>query len=835
MRKALNTAKRCEVPHSKLRWSCPSKLFKFRTTKEVKQWSGTIGQDRAEKALEIGLRMNAPGYNLFVTGVSGTGRLSTIRSLMDKLPADGAKLKDLCYVYNFQQPDSPILLTFPAGRGKEFQTDMEEFIEHTRRNIPIIFEDENYLKQREAIIEKYQQKENTLFREFEERIKKRGFLLIQYPIGSMMKLDIAPEWENQPINFQQLDELVLQGKVTQQEAERLKSEYSSLKLELNAVLRKSRALNREMTAEVEKMAHETALLVVEGFIDDLKEKYKNNDRVVTYLNDVLEHVLKNLNKFSSQDVRTGEQKGSRKSGQDPFLEYRVNLILQNKPEGRPPVIIETYPTYTNLFGTIEKEADRSGFYTTDFTKIKGGSLLAADGGYLIIHALDALIEPGVWKTLKRVLKSRLLEIQSFDSYLQLNTSVMKPEPIDVNVKLIMIGDPFLYGFLYNYEDDFKKIFKVKVDFDTEVPLNEKFCNKYASFIKRVCEDENLLPVTREGVMAAIEYGVREAGRTSKITAKIGKIADVVREANFWANKDSAKAISAEHIDKALKEQQLRHDLVAQKIQEMIDENTIFIDTRGEKVGQVNGLSVYSLGDYAFGKPTRITASVALGKAGIINIEREASLSGPTHDKGVLILTGYLRGKYARDFPLTLSASIGFEQSYGPVDGDSASSTEMYAIISAITGIPLRQDVAVTGSLNQKGEIQPIGGVNLKIEGFFETCRAKGLTGTQGVMIPKANIEDLMLKKEVVEAVKKGKFHIWAVSTIDEGIEILTNMPAGKRNAKGEFPPDSVNGCMVKSLREMAEKLQKFGKDKDKNSKKESEKEKKDKKRKKKQR
>lgn len=797
---------KCRVPLAKLRWACPGKMLKFKTTKEVKPWSGTFGQERAQKALEMGLRLHAPGYNLFVTGISGTGRLSTIRSILEKLPDTDHPLEDLCYVYNFRQPDNPVLLHFAPGRGREFLGDMEDFIEHLRKNIPIIFEDENYVKRREALVEEYQQKENALFRDFEEKLKKEEFLLIQYPLGSIMKLDIAPAWEGQPINFQQLDDLVRQNKIPAERAEKIKGDYSVFKQELNAVLRKSRALNREMSTGVEKMAHETALLVVEGFIDDLQEKYKSREAVGTYLKDVLDHVLRNLNRFSDQDVRSGQAKVQRKSGQDPYLEYRANLVLENSATAKAPVIIETYPTYTNLFGSIEKEADRSGYYTSDFTKIKGGSVLAANGGYLIVQALDALIEPGVWKTLKRVLKSRLLEIQSFDSYLQLSTSVIKPEPIPVNLKVIMIGDPYIYNLLYNFEDDFKKIFKVKVDFDTEINLSEKYLTRYASFIKRICDDEKLLPVAKDGVAAVIEYGVREAGRQDKITSRLGKIADLVREANFWALQEGSAVITRAHIEKAIDEGVNRHNLVAQRLQEMIDNGTIFIDTQGGKVGQVNGLAVYNMGDYAFGKPCRITATVATGRAGIINIEREAELSGSTHDKGVYILTGYLRDKFTQDAPLALSASICFEQSYGTIDGDSASSTEIYALLSALSGLPLRQDLAVTGSLNQKGEIQPIGGVNLKVESFYDTCKARGLSGSEGVLIPASNVPDLMLRPEVVQAVREGQFHLFAVSTVEEGIELLTGVKAGTLDKGGKFPADTAFGKVAARLKTISENL-----------------------------
>jgi ATP-dependent Lon protease len=474
------------------------------------------------------------------------------------------------------------------------------------------------------------------------------------------------------------------------------------------------------------------------------------------------------------------------------------------------VIIETSPTYRNLFGTIERNVDRmGGMWKTDFTKIKSGSFLRANGGYLVLNALDVFIEPGVWIALKRTLRNRSMEMQSFDPFYLFASSALKPEPIEARVKVVMIGDAYIYETLYYMDEDFKKIFKIKADFDSVMNRNEDSQLQYSTFIRKICQDENLLPFDRTGVAAVIEYGVRLAGRQKKLSTEFHRITDVLREANYWAKKDGSEQVTEKQVDQAIAERIDRLRMIEDKIQEMIDEGIILIDSEGAKVGQVNGLSVYDMGEYAFGKPSRITAKTAMGKTGIINIEREADLSGRTHNKGVLILGGYLRGKYAQDKPLTLTASLAFEQSYSGVDGDSASSTEVYAIVSSLANLPLRQDMAITGSINQNGEIQPIGGVNQKIEGFFDVCRSRGLTGKQGVIIPHQNVGDLMLRKDVVAAVQEGKFHIYPVQTIDQGIEILTGMPAGEKNPDGTYPPATVNGLVDQKLRDLAKKMKEF--------------------------
>ncbi len=555
--------------------------------------------------------------------------------------------------------------------------------------------------------------------------------------------------------------------------------------------------------------------LLDGVIEELKEKYPNPP-IAEYLEEVRHHILDNLEPFKEREGED-EQPPSEGGGgprpertdRDPFRVYGVNVILAHAEHEKCPVIFETIPTYANVFGTIHRSYDTRGGWNSDFMDLRGGSLLRADGGFLVMYALDTLTETGVWRTLKRTLNHGKLEIQPVDVFFPFSTAAMKPEPIDVHVKIILIGDRQMYELLHDYEDDFKKIFKVRVEFDEEMNWSDEVLKQYSGRLRKLCDDEKLLPFDRTAVAAILEQGVRHAGRRGKITTRFFDLADLARESSYVTRHDGQKVITADHVRKALDAKIDRHNLTETKIQEMIDQNLIFIDTTGERVGQVNGLSVLEIGGYAFGKPCRITASVALGKVGIINVERESNLSGRFHDKGVQIIAGYLRRTFAQDKPLSLSASICFEQSYSGVDGDSASSTEIYALLSALSELPIRQELAVTGSVNQLGDIQPIGGVNQKIEGFYDVCRHKGLTGKQGVLIPAENVDDLMLRDDVVQAVSKGEFQIYPVGTVEQGIEILLGVNAGKRNAAGKFTPGSVFAKVDERLHQMAKLLGKF--------------------------
>jgi ATP-dependent Lon protease len=799
-----------EVPIEKLRWKCDPNKIPFETTADISPCQEIIGQDRALEAIKVGLSINSIGYNIFITGLSGTGRFTTIKRVLEEMDVKGKIPNDICYVNNFKNPDMPHMLSLPAGQGNAFKKEMETLIETLKKKIPLIFENETYLNKKKELVEKFRTKQAEMFRDFEKKVNKEGFALVQIQMGPYSRPGIFPVIEGNPVNIEQLESLAEEDKFPKEDLEKIKEKQVGLINELENIFKETRRSEKEIKEALSALDNEVIFPVVKDSISDIKEKFPY-EKVHNYLDEVQEDILANLHRFREKEEPPIPPIPGLTLPQpvDTFTEYQVNVVVDNSETKGAPIIVETTPNYRNLFGTIERVVERSGVWKTDFTHIKAGSFLRANGGYLIFNAMDALIEPGVWPALKRTLKNQVIEIQNYDPFYFFATSALKPEPIECNTKVIMIGDAYLYYLLYNLDDDFKKIFKIKADFDSVMDKDEQRIKQYASFIRKICDEDKLRPFDRTGIAAVVEYGVRLAGKQKKLSTRFHQIADIVREANYWAEKDGSEVVKEEHVDKAIEKKIYRVNLIEKKIQEMIEDGTILIDADGMVVGQVNGLSIYDLGDHVFGKPSRITVKTSMGKAGIINIEREAEMSGPIHNKGVYILAGYLRGKYAQDKPITMSASLCFEQSYSGVDGDSASSTEVYAILSSLSGLPLRQDIAVTGSVNQKGEIQPIGGVNEKIEGFFDVCKAKGLTGKQGVIIPYLNLNDLMLRKDVVEAVKEGKFHIYPIKTIDEGIEILTGVEAGERLEDGSFKEGTVNYLVDKKLRELGMKLKEF--------------------------
>jgi len=799
-----------EVPVEKLRWRCPPESFPFKDTSAIPACTVIIGQERALKAIRLGLEMDSLGYNIFIVGLVGTGRNTTIKCLLEEIDKAGKIPDDLCYVNNFKDPDQPRCICLPAGEGKAFKKDMDAFIESLKKNIPLIFEGEEYQKQRRELVEKHRDREKGMVKEFEARAKKEGFAVVQVQVGPFTRPDVAPMVAGNAMPLDQLENLVDQGQFPKENFEKLKTQYSQLSAEMEQVLKETRKVEKVIQEEMTALDKAAILHLVEGAIGDIREKYKQT-KMNTYLDEVRDSILENPSRFQpkAETPQVPIPGLSLPPSVDTFSEFQVNVLVDNSETKGAPVIIESSPTYRNLFGTIERSWGMGGIGKTDFTKIKSGSFLRANGGYLVLNSLDVLMEPGVWIALKRTLRNRSMEMQSFDPFYLFASSALKPEPVDIRVKVVMIGDAYIYETLYAADEDFKKIFKIKADFDTVMERKEETQMQYASFIRKICHDEKLLPFDRSGVAAVIEHGVRLAGRQKKLSTEFHRITDILREASYWAKRDKSEVIAEKHVDQAVAEKIYRKKMIEEKIQEMIEDGIIMIESDGAVVGQVNGLSVYDMGEYAFGKPSRITAKTSMGKAGIINIEREADLSGRTHNKGVLILGGYLRGKYAQDKPLTLTASLAFEQSYGGIDGDSASSTEVYAILSSLSNLPLRQDIAVTGSVNQNGEIQPIGGVNQKIEGFFDVCRSRGLTGRQGVIIPHQNVGDLMLRKDVVEAAAAGKFHIYPVRTIDQGAEILTGVPAGERSREGAYPAGTINFLVDQKLLEVAQKMKAF--------------------------
>lgn len=816
-----------------LRWSCPSEFLSFfKDAGKIPSTDMVVGQDRALNALDLGLKLFKPGYNIYVAGMAGTGKMTTIRRVLEQIHPICTPPPDRCYVYNFADQSQPVLLTFGSGKGRNFRDDMKELIRVLKTEIPKALESTNIVKEKDLLIERYQRQEKKVFEDFADALKKEGFALVQIQEGGYVAPSIFVVIGEEAVSIDYLDNLVKEGKLSPQERDKKVGRHKEMSKELKRVLTKARSFGREMHQALERLMQRSTSMILDGLMEDLRSRYED-DKVRKYLLHVKTHILKNIEMFSGKEKKEEGLivlGGGGRQVDDPFWVYEVNLLFDQNEQGKEaacPIVEENNPSHVNLFGAIEHSLSSNGSWNTDFRSIKAGSILKADGGYLIVNAMDLLKRPFVWDQLKRVLKTEELVIQQPEYYFSFTPLAIKPEPIKLNVKVVIIGSSWLYNLLYNWDEDFPKIFKVLSDFDTTMKLSKESVKQYASVLKTVCERGKLLPLSKDGLAEMLEYGVEEAEDRDRISTRFAYITDVLREASYWAGVDNAKNISRKYVEKAIETKRERHALTEERVQRYIDEGIILIDTKGERVGQVNGLAVYSMGHTSFGKPSRITAITSVGKSGLVNIEREAKLSGPSHDKGVLILSGYIRQKYAQKMPLNLSASICFEQSYGGVDGDSASSTELYAMLSSLSDIPIDQGLAVTGSVNQMGDIQPIGGVNEKIEGYFDVCKAQGLTGKQGVMIPIQNVRHLMLRKDVVQAVEKKKFHIYSVEKIDEGIEILTGVPAGKPDKKGVYPKNSVHAKVIKKLQEMNKVLNSYEGDseekkkKDKNSEKKS--------------
>jgi len=792
-----------------LRWSADPADFPFYSTVEVQPLEGIIGQTRALDALQLGAEIAAPGYNIFVSGLAGTGRQTTIKQILERIRADWHVVYDYAYVHNFTNPSAPRLLRFPRGVATQYRRAMAETITVLRERIARTFDDPNFRTGRARILAEFQGREQEMMSGFEAHINPLGFTLGQRRNGENVQPEILPIVEGTAVSMDQLGKLVEEGKLTEERVEEIGNSYKDLRGELYNVAQQGVRLAAEFRSAVAAYDHNAALLIVRAALDELRQRFPFPG-VAEHLEELDEAVLDRLDLFRSDpgDVDEQQQVGA----DDPFALFTVHIVLDRSDAVGPPVIVETTPTFLNLFGTIERAQDpRTGAMVPgDFTRIRCGSMLAANGGYLIINATDALSEPGVWKAMKRVLLHRRLEIQPLESFFQTSTpsaTAMKPQPIELNVRVIMIGDAYLYQSLYDMEEDFRKIFKINAQFDTEIPRTREAMVQYAAFVRRLVDEEGLLHFNRDSLGAVVEYAVSISGRTDHISIRFSDIADLLREASYWADRMRSDLVERWHVERAITAMNERNALWREKTLEQILEGTMLIATDGRRVGQINGLAVYHSGQSSFGKPSRITASVGVGSAGIINIDREARLSGSIYAKGSLILSGFFRHRFAREFPLVFSASVVFEQSYGGVDGDSASSTEVYALLSALSGVPIRQDLAVTGSVNQWGEIQPIGGVKEKIEGFFAVCKARGLTGQQGVLIPVQNVPELMLSNEVVDACADGRFHIYSVSTVDEGIELLTGVAAGVRDAEGSYPTGTINALVENGLRRLAASYQ----------------------------
>ena len=791
-----------ELSADQLRHYCDPASLSFNSTEELQPLEGTVGQDRGVSAVKFGFDIKTCGFNMYVSGPTGTGRNSTVKAFVAEQARTEAVPSDLCYVHNFKDADSPNAIILPPGMGCSLVKDMDELVGHAKDEIPRAFESENYESRKNELLNGVQQQRNQALAELQKQAEQMGFAIEMTSIGIAT---IPLDQHSKPLSREDFDKL--------QQSRKAQLEESSRKLQesIQQVLAKARKLEKEASDTMGKLDREVGLFAIGHSLDELREKYAAYPEVVTYLQQVRENMMDNLDDFKAAERPKAAIPGLEGLIPEPsFDRYKVNLMVDNEHQEGAPVVFENNPSYYNLIGRVDFRA-RLGALTTDFTMIKAGALHKANGGYLILQAMDVLTSPLSWDALKKTLRSGEVRIENIaEHYGLIPTSTLKPEPIPVDVKVIIIGNPFIYHVLYAFDEDFRKLFKVKADFDTEMARNGEHVEKYAQFIAGRVQEDKLKQFDKSGVAKIVEYGSRLIQDKEKLSTRFIEIADIVSEASYWASRNGNDLVMAEDVQKAIDQKIYRSNLIEQKIQELIEEGVIMIDTQGEKVGQVNALSVYSIGDYMFGRPSKITARTYIGKSGVTAIDRETKMSGPIHDKGVLILSGYLASKYAQDKPLPLGASVAFEQLYEGVEGDSASSTELYALLSSLSDLPINQEIAVTGSVNQKGEIQPIGGAIQKIEGFFEVCKAKGLTGSQGVIIPHQNVRHLMLKEEVVQAVRDGKFHIWPVVTVEEGIEILTDVPAGEKDASGLYPENSVHGRANAKLEEYARILKEFG-------------------------
>jgi len=800
-------ANKFAIPVERLRWHCDPAIFDFECTKELAPLREFIGQERAIRAIQFSLSMDHDGYNVFVAGLTGTGKTSLVKAYVERLVekksvGDGYHPDDWAYVHNFSDLDRPRAINMPQGTCKEFRDKLANLQERLKEDLAKAFSSEDYKVRRKKMVEESQERERAIIEQIGEDARRQGFYLEVTQLGPAL----IPMLEGRPMTKEEF--MALEEQVRKD----LEDRRAALLKELQATMEKLQDLQRETIDKVVSMDRMLADITVSVLFEALLHDYEKQPLVLDYLRELKQYTMEDLDIFKEEEPNAPTLFGLPATqimrGRDPFLPFRVNVFIDNSEIKGPPVITEPNPNYPNMFGKIERRFLMGG-YVSDHTMLKAGAMQRANGGYLLLSAVEVLTNTAVWPALKRAIRTREVRIEDpFEQFGLMVPQGLRPEPVPINVKIFLIGDPTLYRLLAMYDEEFWELFRVKADFDHEVQKTEQNLRAFAAFIAGCCEDCAIHHFDRTGVAKVMEYASRMVSDQQKLSSRFSRIRELVQEAEYWSRQDGVDLVADRHVEQAIAERRFRHNLPDERIGEMMKRNMIMIDTAGAVVGQVNGLSVYSLGDFSFGKPSRITCRTYLGRQGIINIEREAQMSGPIHDKGVMILNGYLASRFAQDVPLSLSASLCFEQSYEGVEGDSASSTELYALLSSLSGIPLRQNIAVTGSVNQKGEIQPIGGINQKIEGFFQLCAARGLTGEQGVLMPVQNVDNLMLRQEVVDAVRDGKFHIYAVSTIDEGIEILTGAPMGERQ-EGGFPEGSISFLVDKTLREMADKLKRY--------------------------
>jgi lon-related putative ATP-dependent protease len=781
-----------------LRWQCDASRLGFETTDQLDFKPNIFGQDRALDAIRLGLAIRSPGFNIFIAGLTGTGKLTAVRWILDALDLERDDLVDICYVHNFSAEDTPVCLVLPAGQGNLLKTEVRNLLRAVVDLIPAALQSDRFRQQQAKIADEIKKNRDQMLQTLEKEVTTRGFSMMQVEHNGFSRPEIMPTISGEAVPIDRLTSLLVQGKLAQKDYDRLQSAHPALSRKLDEFLLASRELARALDQRTAELEKKYVTPLVEHELKPISATFKS-PKAARFIADLREYVLNHLPVFVVAKTEIDKRKRE-------FLPFEVNVLVDNTGRRDAPVVIETSPTFVNVFGTIERLVGAEGESATDHTAIRSGSLLTANGGYLIMNMIDVFEEPMVWVALKRAMKSQRHTIRGFDSLLLMPIASIKPEAIVLDIKVVLIGDAWMYQALWDYDEDFRAAFKVKADFDIVMPNTLANQKRYCKFIRVLTQLEKLPAFDRQACAAIIEEGTRLAGRRDRLSTRFSEVGDIVREASHWASQNNARIVRRDHVRTAIAERVRRVNLVEEKVQEMYDDGSILIDTGGKKVGQVNGLAVYDVGDHVFARPSRITVETGVGRAGVINIEREADLSGRFHNKGVLILEGYLRRMYAQDKPITVTASLCFEQGYSFIDGDSASAAEMCVLLSSLAAVPLRQDIAVTGSVNQKGEIQPIGGVNEKIEGFFDVCMRRGLTGRQGVMIPALNVNDLMLRRDVVDAVKKRRFHVYAVRTIDEGIEILTGRPAGHWIPHQGFQRNSMHELVDRGLRHFHDRL-----------------------------
>lgn len=776
----------------RLRQSCSPDSFSFENTSELSASTSIIGQPRGTSAIEFGIGIKSPGYNVFILGPAGTGRATAIERFLQEKTRDQPAPGDWIYVHNFKVPHQPRAIMFPPGQGSDFQKEMANLITDLKKDLPQSFDTDTYKNAVDNVKQQFEAHQQSLLLAIQEEAESAGFILTNTPSGFI----VIPATDGRQLTQEEWQQLPLETR------QQLGTVRAKLTGKLEDALDKIHLAESATRQEMKEIDRTVADRATQHHFARLLELFREEEEALLYLNEVQQDVLDQIEDFTPPLNSTEEI---------DLRRYEVNLLVNNSQAKSAPVILEQHPTYHNVFGRLEYEM-RSGVVSTHFTNIKCGSIHKANGGYLILNAHDLLINPVAWEALKRALKTEEIKVQpgaTLDSS-QLLAKSLDPEPITLNVKIVMMGSRELYYALYEQDEDFRDLFKARSDFTSSMPWTPEHLKEYAHFVATRCHEEELLHFDRSAVAKLAEFGSRLCEHQKKLSTRFGAINDLIRESSYWASKNGHELVAAADVKQALSERTYRANRIEEYLKEQILERSLFIATEGRVLGQVNGLSVMDTGEYAFGQPGRITARTYMGEDGVVHIERETEMSGPLHNKGVLTLTGYLGGNYAQHQPLSLSASLTFEQSYGGIDGDSASSTELYALLSSLSGLPIKQGIAVTGSVNQWGEVQPIGGANEKIEGFFRICEARGLTGEQGVMIPESNVLHLTLHDDVIDAVDAGKFHIWAVKTIDEGIEILTDTPAGERDAHGDFPESTVHNLVQNRLLELAEDLKRFG-------------------------